>query len=63
MKFDTVDRAVRQTNCGLPFEFSPAAYAVKLSQARHISNRVSNRDGFDASDLSDDLEGDLGRHG
>jgi len=56
MNFSSAYRTIPQPYQGNPFEFSPAAFAVLLTQARQVTDGPFNRDGLNVGNLSDDFE-------
>ena len=56
MDFGGVDRTIPQTYQRNPFGFSPATFAVVLTQARQFMDGMSNRNRFDVGDFSDDFK-------
>ena len=47
--------AIRKPNPSKTFEFSPAAFAIELTQARNVTNRTAYGDGLDIGDFADYL--------
>ncbi len=56
MQFGNADCTIQQTNCRDPFQFSPTACAVPLSQKGEYANTVADGYRFDVGDVACDFE-------
>jgi hypothetical protein len=58
--FACAERVVGKANRRHTLEFSPAAFAVRFSQARNLPNLTADGDSLDVSDVTDNLELHMG---